>query len=169
VERVIGEPLDPFRYLDRRILAAAAVLENLRCILVDAREELRVEWTCIVEDFGGHAVTIGTRVFAVDKRLVPIELGPICVVAGRGRVGGCNDGKDAARICERRFNILRSCPKLTQQNALPGRWLGIGIVEEATPDAVAVQIFLPVPAGFQRGVLIGAAAASDAGTTSSLE
>ena len=80
----------------------------------------------------GRVGILGFR--RLHERLVGVDLRPIVVVRGRGQMRGGDDRQNAAGGGERGLDFD----------------LGVRVVELAAPDAVGVEIFLPIPPRAQR-------------------
>src|SRR5689334_2800988 len=80
-----------------------------------------------------------------------------------------DDRKNAAGVGERGFHVAGAGPELIAKVASPRLRVGFRIIEQAAPHAMTVYILLPIPAGPQRSVGIGAAVARDARSAATLE
>src|SRR5258708_15945607 len=95
----------------------------------------------------------------VDDGLVEIHFGPIGVVRGGRAVAGGDDGKDSAGIGQRGFYSRRPRSELFAEISLPDFRISIRIVEQPSPDPVAVDVLLPIPARPERCVCVTASIA----------
>src|SRR5690242_5728859 len=82
---------------------------------------------------------------------------------------GCDDRQDAAGIGKRTLHGGSARAKLLAKLTALRVGLGIGIIEEASPDPVGIGVLLPIPTGFKRGLGISAAVASDPRPSASFE